>query len=40
MEREASGRLRPLDLRRDFEELSRLIEIAFAEDFQRMDVQF
>jgi len=33
-----SGRLRPLDLRRDFEELGRLIEIAFAEDLQRTGV--
>lgn len=36
----ASGHLRALDLRRDFEGLSKLIETAFAEDFQRMGVQF
>ncbi len=35
-----SGCLRPLDLRRDFEGLSKLIETAFAEDFQRVGVQF
>lgn len=39
-EKEASGRLRPLDLRRDFKGLSKLIEVAFAEDFQRVGVQF
>lgn len=33
-----SGRLRPLDLRRDFEELGRLIETAFAEDLERTGV--
>ncbi len=38
--REASGQLRSLDLRRDFDGLSKLIEIAFAEDFQRVGVQF
>lgn len=40
MGKEASGRLRPLDLRRDFKGMSDLIELAFAEDFQRMGVQF
>ncbi len=40
MGKEASGHLRPLDLRRDFEGLSKLIEAAFAEDFQRVGVQF
>lgn len=40
MGEEASGRLRPLDLHRDFEGMSKLIELAFAEDFQRMGVQF
>lgn len=33
--KEASGRLRALDLQRDFDGLSKLIETAFAEDFQR-----
>ena len=37
---EASGQLRALDLRRDFEGISKLIEVAFAEDFQRVGVQF
>lgn len=39
-EKEASGQLRALDLQRDFEGVSRLLEIAFAEDFQRVGVQF
>lgn len=39
-EKEASGQLRALDLRRDFEGVSKLIETAFAEDFQRIGVQF
>ncbi len=34
------GHLRPLDLRRDFEGLGRLVEIAFAEDLQRAGVTF
>jgi ribosomal protein S18 acetylase RimI-like enzyme len=38
--KEASGQLRALDLRRDFDGLSKLIETAFAEDFQRVGVQF
>jgi ribosomal protein S18 acetylase RimI-like enzyme len=40
MGKEASGRLRPLNLHRDFEGMSKLIELAFAEDFQRVGVQF
>lgn len=39
-QKEVSGQLRALDLRRDFEGLSKLIETAFAEDFQRIGVQF
>lgn len=40
MRQGVEGQLRLLDLRRDFEGLSKLIELAFAEDFQRMGVQF
>jgi ribosomal protein S18 acetylase RimI-like enzyme len=40
MQREVSGQLRPLDLRRDFEGISKLVETAFAEDLQRTGLQF
>jgi len=40
VEKEVSGQLRPLDLRRDFEGISKLVETAFAEDFQRTGLQF
>jgi ribosomal protein S18 acetylase RimI-like enzyme len=40
MQGEISGQLRALDLRKDFEGLSKLIETAFAEDSQRLGVQF
>jgi ribosomal protein S18 acetylase RimI-like enzyme len=40
MQREVSGQLRPLDLPRDFEGISKLVETAFAEDLQRTGLQF
>jgi len=40
MQKEVGGQLRPLDIRRDFEGLSKLVETAFADDFQRTGMQF